>query len=202
MQDARSKATQALYDEHRSISAVLSGLRELARAAVDPAVRPEFPVLAAMIHYIDAFPERSHHPKEEQYLFQPLERLAPEAARGILEALRKQHEDGAKLIRDLERALLRLEVAPGGPEGAEFGQAVARYAAFHWDHMSREERELLPLADRYFQAEDWQRLADAFGANRDPIADARDDYRKLFARIVGLAPAPVGLGEPWKRVQA
>jgi branched-chain amino acid transport system ATP-binding protein len=67
--------------------------------------------------------------------------------------------------------------------------------------MGLEERELLPLAEKHFKAQDWQRLADAFAQNQDPIADTRDDFRKLFARIVNLAPAPVGLGEPWKRVQ-
>lgn len=200
MEDVKSKAIQAIYDEHRSIAAVLAGLRELAREAADPGVRPEFPVLAAMIRYIDAFPERSHHPKEEDFIFQPLARLAPQAAGALVAKLRDQHQEGARLIRELERALLQLEV-DGAGGGARFQQAVQRYADFHWDHMGIEERELLPLAEKHFKVADWQRLADAFAGNQDPIADTRDDYRKLFARIVNLAPAPVGLGEPWKRVQ-
>src|SRR4051812_35556807 len=58
-----------IRDEHRSISAVLSGLCELAHLATNPAVRPNFEVFHAMIYYIDAFPERQHHPKEDIYLF-------------------------------------------------------------------------------------------------------------------------------------
>lgn len=202
MQDAKTRATQKLYDEHRSISAILSGLRELARAAGDPQVRPEFPVLAAMIRYIDAFPERSHHPKEEQFFFQPLERLAPDAARPILATLRAQHHDGEKLVRELERSLLGLEVAAGTAQAEAFRAAVDRYADFHWNHMRMEEREMLPLAERAFGEEDWRRAAEAFEGNADPIAESRDDFARLFARIVNLAPAPVGLGEPWKRVRA
>lgn len=36
------KAIHILYDEHRSISAVLSGLSALARAAQDPRYGPSF----------------------------------------------------------------------------------------------------------------------------------------------------------------
>ena len=63
-----NEAIRILRDEHRSISSVLHGLRELARTAQDPAVRPDFSVLRAMIYYIDTYPERLHHPKENDVL--------------------------------------------------------------------------------------------------------------------------------------
>jgi hypothetical protein len=68
--------------------------------------------------------------------------------------------------------------------------------------MRREERDLLPLAERCFGEADWKRLAEAFGANPDPLAGAQEDedFRKLFSRIANLAPAPVGLGQPWQRI--
>jgi hemerythrin-like domain-containing protein len=69
MQNARSNAIQTIRDEHRSISAVLHGLRYLAKQMVDSPVQPDFAVFRAMIRYIDEFPERLHHPKEEKYLF-------------------------------------------------------------------------------------------------------------------------------------
>src|ERR1700682_3155140 len=99
------KAIRILYDEHRSISAVLSGLSALAREAQDLSVRPEFPVFNAMIHYIDAFPERLHHPKEDQFLFARLSERCPES-RPLVDELRAEHVKGAKLVRDLESALL------------------------------------------------------------------------------------------------
>ena len=43
----------------------------------------------------------------------------------------------------------------------------------------------------------------AFDANRDPIAGIEErDFQKLFSRIANLAPAPVGLGDPWKKAAA
>ena len=78
MTDARDLAVRTLKDEHRTISAVLHGLRYLAQQSLDAKVQPDFSVFHAMIHYIDEFPERLHHPKEEKLLFA---RLAIPAAR-------------------------------------------------------------------------------------------------------------------------
>ena len=46
-------------------------------------------------------------------------------------------------------------------------------------------------------------IEEAFSGNEDPIADLREkDFAALFSRIVTLAPAPIGLGEPWRRATA
>lgn len=191
------KAIRIIHDEHRSISAVLSGLKELALAARKPGIRPDFAVFRAMIHYIDEFPERLHHPKEDRYLFERLEARAPEA-RPLIEQLRAEHQLGARLVRDLESALLAFEVN-GEREAGAFDAAVNAYAQFHWDHMRKEEKELLPLAERHLTTDDWRRIEDAFAGNQDPIADLRErDFENLYRRIVNLAPAPVGLGARWQ----
>ena len=73
------EAIQILKSEHRSITAVLHGLKELARMAQSATVRPDFRVLRSMIRYIDEYPERLHHPKEDRFLFARLLMRAPEA---------------------------------------------------------------------------------------------------------------------------
>ena len=192
-------AIAIMKSEHRSISAVLLGLKELARMAQDARVRPRFEVLRSMLRYIDEYPEKLHHPKEDEHLFARLVARAPET-RPLVEALQAEHVEGARLIRELERALVFLE--EGWPAGArEFLAAVDAYADFHWKHMRKEENELLPLAQRHLAAGDWKAIDAAFAANVDPIAEVQErDFDKLFSRIANLAPAPVGLGEPWKRV--
>ncbi len=191
-------AIRILRDEHRSISAVLQSLQHLARMAQDPALKPDFAVFRAMIYYIDAFPERSHHPKEDDYLFARLLQRSP-AARPLVEKLKAEHVEGARLVRELERAVLAFEAT--WPRGAEdFAVAVNTYAEFHWKHMRCEEQELLPLAETALSEEDWQAIEAAFAQNEDPLADlAGQDFHKLFARIVSIAPAPIGLGAAWKR---
>lgn len=201
MNDDMEKTVFKVHDEHRTISAVLSGLKELARIAQDPAVRPEFKVLHAMIHYIDAYPERLHHPKEEEHLFKPLLERAPDTA-VLVGELRSQHLRGERLVRELQRSVLAFEVE--WPKGAaRFADAVEAYADFHWKHMRKEEQELLPLAERCFTAEDWRAARKAFDCNDDPISGVgENDFAKLFTRIANLAPAPVGLGDPWKKSPA
>ncbi|MEO8717259.1 MAG: hemerythrin domain-containing protein [Burkholderiales bacterium] len=186
-----------LRAEHRSISAVLSGLRELARMARESSTRPDFAALRAMIFYIDEFPEKLHHPKEDKYLFARLLARAPQAA-ALIDRLRGEHVEGARRLRDLERAVLGVEQT--WPEGtAQFQAAVDDYAEFQWRHMRCEEQELLPLAERSLMAEDWAAIEAAFAANDDPLAGVGErEYRRLFQRITQIAPAPVGLGAPWK----
>lgn len=198
MMTAMRDAVRILRDEHRSISAVLSGLRELARMAQQPGVRPDFAALRAMVYYIDTFPEKLHHPKEDEYLFARLVQRAPEAV-PLVDELQAEHVAGARLVRELERAVLGYEQS--WPKGGDaFREAVDAYAQFHWQHMRKEEQALLPMAEQRLTAEDWEAIAQAFAANADPVAGiAADDYKRLFQRIVELAPAPVGLGAPWKR---
>jgi hemerythrin-like domain-containing protein len=191
------KAIQKIRDEHRSISAVLHALKQLARDAQDARVKPEFPVFHAMLRYIDEFPEELHHPKEDKFLFPPVAARAL-GAQALIDGLRQEHEEGKRLIRELERSLVLFEDAwPAG--AAEFLLTVDAYADFHWKHMRKEEQELLPLAEKYLSAEDWREIDRAFDENLDPIAGVREkDFRALFTKIVNLAPTPVGLGERWK----
>jgi len=193
-----NKAIRIIYDEHRSISAVLSGLKSLAELARDPGLQPDFKVFRAMIYYIDAFPERLHHPKEDDQLFARLLRRDPSAS-ALIEELRGEHVQGAKLVRELEQALFAFELS--WPAGADrFGAVVEKYAQFHWQHMRKEEQTLLPLAERALPPEDWLAIESAFAGNEDPIADMREqDFARLFQCIVSLAPDPVGLGDRWKK---
>lgn len=184
-------ALTIIRDEHRTISAVLHAMKDLAREAQDPATRPAFEALRAMVRYIDEFPEKLHHPKEDELLARLVAR-APDT-RALADALRQEHVEGARLVRELERALVFFEdrSAPGREAqrqaAREFLDAVNAYAEFHWLHMRREEQVLLPLAERHLGPSDWSVVNEAFAAN--------PDFEELFTRIVNLAPAPVGLGE-------
>ena len=190
-------AISILKSEHRSLSAVLQALKELARMAQDAKLKPDWRAFRAMLRYVDEFPERLHHPKEDQFLFARLAKRSQDA-RQLIEDLKREHVEGARLIRELERAFLFFEEQwPAG--GREFLAAVDDYAEFHWAHMRKEEQQLLPLAERHLRPEDWEAINNAFAANTDPLENLKErDFDKLFSRIANLAPAPVGLGDPWK----
>src|ERR1700681_1621609 len=73
------KAIRIIRDEHRSLAAVLHGMLYLIREIGERGIKPDFNVLGAMVYYIDAVPERFHHPKEDKYLFALLRARWPEA---------------------------------------------------------------------------------------------------------------------------
>lgn len=190
------KAIRILREEHRALGAVLHALCHLAHDARDARVQPRFEVFRAMIRYIDEFPERLHHPKEDGVLFARLAARAPQTI-PLLEALRAEHAEGARRIRELERALDGFE-AHWPHWGGPFFAAVDDYAAFHRRHMLREEAEVIPAAERALKREDWRAIAQAFAGHEDPIADLREnDLAALYTRIVSITPAPIGLGGRW-----
>jgi hemerythrin-like domain-containing protein len=194
--EAKSRALAIIRDEHRSLAAVLHGMLFLTRAVEKRGTAPNFPVLRAMVYYIDSFSERFHHPKEDTYLYAALRRRSS-AANKELQEIEQQHAEGAKLIRDLEQSLLRYEEGGVG-EFPQFAKIVDEYAAFHWNHMHLEEDTVMPLAERYLTDADWQRIAAAFAENGDPLFNVERDqeFRALFSKIVTLAPAPLGVGSP------
>ena len=188
------QALRIIYDEHRGLAAVLHGMLYQVHEIRDRRSKPNFELLGAMIYYIDAFPERFHHPKEDEYLFRLLRLRCPQAA-PLLDRLATEHRAGAEKIRTLEQALARYQQGGDG-EFSNFLAAVEAYAAFHWEHMRLEEKEALPLAEKYLSAGDWELVDAAFLGHADPLLGAKvgAKYDALFTRIVNLAPPPIGLG--------
>ena len=188
-----SRYLAALYDEHRSIAAVLHAMDFLISEQRAGHSRFDPKVFRAMLYYLDVFPERIHHAHEEQYLFKTLRQRAPEAA-PVLDVLGAQHAGGMASIRRLEQALLRY-VEGGNAEFPEFAAAVEKFIATYREHMRREEEEVMPLAERALTAADWAQIEAAFAEHKDPLKDAEGvDYHKIYSRIVAIAPAPLGLG--------
>ncbi len=58
-----------------------------------------------------------------------------------------------------------------------------------WEHMRKEEDVLLPLAEQWLRADDWDRIAEAFRENDNPLfgIKPREDAERLYRRILALA---------------
>ena len=188
------KAIQIIRDEHRALAAVLHGLLYLVREVRDHGARPDFTVLSAMIYYIDAFPERFHHPKEDRYLF-PLVRSRVPAIAGVLDRLETDHQVGAAKMRTLMQALTRYREG-GDREAPAFMAAIDDYVVFERDHMRCEERDVLPAAEQHLTAADWACVDDAFCGASDPLLGVGPGthWAQVFSRIANLAPPPIGVG--------
>lgn len=155
-------AIAIIKDEHRSMASVIKGMLNNVTAMRCGDMEPDPFLFAAMFDYIEAFPERLHHPKEDEYLFRFL-RLRHQDAQAILDELQQEHARGADLLEGLRQALtqyrLDLNIDP-------LDVALRGYADFYFAHMAKEEKIVLPLAAEHLTAEDWSAIDAAFQANQ------------------------------------
>lgn len=197
-----NSALSIIHDEHRSLAAVVHGLRYLVRDSQTKNTTPDFRVLWAMIYYLDEFSEKLHHPKENAYLFARLRQRTHEADT-VLTELEQQHSAGTQHVRELELALGQYEA--GVADGLEkFSGAVEKLGNEILKHMALEENILIPMARKHLTVEDWVEIGAAFSQNGDPCFDTEADQecRDLFSRIVNLAPPPIGVGPGRNRAPA
>ena len=176
-----------LRDEHRQLSAVIRSLEYLTRDAVYRGVKLDGHLIEVILDYIEAFPNRFHHPKENEYLFKALRRRNA-AAGEVLDDLEAEHARSGELVRELRDLLSQCRA--GGPAVEAFATATAKYADFYWTHMRKEEDIVMPLAERAISSADWQALEDALRASDDLLL-GRQEFRRLFRFIVKIAPPAV-----------
>ena len=191
---AAHNAVRLIRDEHGRLAAVIHGMLHLVRQMEKTGVQPDLKVLRAMLFYISEYPERLHHPKEDEFLFGRL-RSRTQQFNSAIEVLEAQHAEGEALVHKLEHMLIRLEFV-GKPAHAGFRKLVEEYAEFYFSHMRIEEEQILPAAEQMLDDTDWILINDAFSANADPLenTDLKGDFDRLFTLIVNIAPAPIGLG--------
>ncbi|MDD2692613.1 MAG: hemerythrin domain-containing protein [Simplicispira sp.] len=188
-----SIAATIIRDEHRALASVIKGLQFLIQEIQNRGQKPDFALLQAIVSYVEQFPDKLHHPKEDQYLF-PALRLRYPASATDLDILQDEHERGAAVTTRVVETLREYAADPARFEA--FAQAVDDYANFHWAHMHREENVILPLAEAHLTPQDWTQINAAFKSNSDPLVgiNTQREFRELFRRLVNIIPAPYGLG--------
>ena len=187
------KAIAIIQDEHRAITAGVEGLRHLVAEIATGRMVPDHALLGALFHYIEQFPERLHHPKEDDFLFARL-RVRRPAAAPLLDGLHREHAIGRERFAELKAKWVRFRAdATALPA---FVEGVEHYAHFHWLHMRKEEVEVLPLAAEALTQEDWDAIDTAFASNNDPVVGvpASKAFRELFRHLAAIMPPPYGVG--------
>lgn len=188
-------AIQIIKDEHLAISAVLYSLRYLIKEMRNGA-QPNFPLLKAILDYIVSYPDRWHHPKEDQYLFAAVKKRTHEADE-LIARLEREHQLGYPMVETLKHQLVAFQ--HGDPDADRlFFDTAEQYAKLEWQHLQTEEDQFLPIAERVLTAEDWQEINAAFRANDNPLfgIKPKEEAEALYQRILALAPAPIGYASP------
>lgn len=187
------QALRIISDEHQALAAILHAIHFMLKEIAAGRLEPDLKLFQAMVHYLDAYPEKRHHPKED-LIFSFLPKRTAEGQEALAE-LDRQHAAAPARIAALETALAAFVADPA--QVAEFIRAYDVYADFYRNHMLLEEDVLLPLARQHLTAEDWalidRRLAEAANDSLTPSA-SDEDFAALFSKLVACAPAPIGLG--------
>jgi hemerythrin-like domain-containing protein len=193
----QQQALSIIRGEHRTLAAVINALEHVAADMAAGKLTPDYKLLWSILYYIEEFPERLHHPKEDTVLF-PRIRARTHDIDEALDDLGRQHVNSYPHLERLKTVLGHMQAdIPGAV--AEFAQKVATYAGFHWKHMNLEETVVLPKAVETFSPEDWAEVATRFAENNDPLQNASEQnsewFRQFYRRIVTLVPEPWGVGE-------
>jgi hemerythrin-like domain-containing protein len=172
-----------LRAEHVALMSILRSATQLLEESREQQRAPDFELLRTMLFYVAEFPERHHHRKESELLFPRLRARTP-LSRHLLDHLEEDHLRGEARIRELEHVLTAFELL-GESRRPEFETALTRYLDFYMVHMSLEEREIFPLAERVLETRDWGELDAEMNADRDPLTgfDSQDEYAVLFMRL-------------------
>ncbi|MFT4102610.1 MAG: hemerythrin domain-containing protein [Burkholderiaceae bacterium] len=190
---ARDRAVATVLREHRLLASVLILLDAQMAEIVEGNKVADFTLLATILCYIDAFPDRFHHPKEDRYLFSALREAAArdgdQACIDLIDRCSNEHRISTRLLSGLERCFIAFQARLPGATSA-FVDACAAYTRYHLDHMQAEENELIPRAIASLTDAHWAEIAVAFDANEDPFrgAEPRRAYDRLRKRIIDLLP--------------
>ena len=188
------KALNVIKDEHRSLGAIMHGFLFLVDEIRAGRMQPDFKLLNAMLYYLENFPEKLHHPKENDFLHRYMRLRSPEAD-AMLKVVEEEHRQSHAQSEQMIEALRNYEKS-GAVARDAFLDAVKNYAEFQWRHIEREEDLVLPMAIAILQPEDWAAIDEAFSAHKDPFTSYEHikEFRHLFREIVRLAPPPIGVG--------
>ncbi|MES2070140.1 MAG: hemerythrin domain-containing protein [Pseudomonadota bacterium] len=190
---ASRAAIRVIYDQHEHLEAILDGMRHFVDIMqLDPAAI-DLKVFRAMLFYINEYPERLHHPNEDRYLFSKLRKRTRELDVPLAE-LEFQRCKSAGLVRNLEHALNRYEFG-GMPAFPAFAELVADYIEFYKSQMRLEEDVILPEAERFLQAEDWDEIDRVFASEREPMEEKslRRDFENIVMMVGNIIPTQLGL---------
>lgn len=187
------EALRIISDEHQALAGILHAIRYMLKKISAGELEPDLKLFQAMVHYLDAYAEKRHHPKED-LLFSYLEKRTGEGAEALAR-LAEQHADAPQRIAALQQALA--EYVADSSRFEPLASAFGSYADFYRGHMMLEEDVVLPLVRRHLTAEDWAAVDAEFkeemAANSGKDGKS-EDFAAMFSRLVDCAPAPLGLG--------
>lgn len=182
-----AKFVELLTDAHRMMEHVLTVIRLQADMLNSHSGAEELAFLQKAIGYMHNYPGLIHHPAED-LIFERLQIRSGDASQ-LCTKLTEQH----KQFAILEITLLEyVGQAQEGDQGAcELIKKLGNtYCAEHFDHLSVEDNDLLPLAISVLTEEDWLDIGYKSNLDMDPLSnpDLLKHHDSLYDYIMSTNP--------------
>ena len=113
------ESLQIIGDEHQSLAAILHAIRFMLKEVAAGRLAADRPLFQAMVHYLDAYAEQRHHPKED-VLFRHLARCTQEGSEARADGLTSVIYPGALAQTSRGR------IGPDGLEPATYTEVRGR----------------------------------------------------------------------------
>ncbi len=171
------KSLQKLHHDHQNITRLLQVLwQQVGRPEHN--LRPDYEVLRDIMLYMCQYTDIFHHPQEE-LIFQQLLKHTP-ALEPTIKTLTEQHQallqQSIKLKETSQAAIHQFILWD------DLQAALTEYATLLQNHMDLEDQQVLPAAQRLFNAADWQDIAEQSKTSIDPLfgQDVQDHFHDLY----------------------
>ena len=180
-----SDVIAALTCDHANIAKILE-LLESEILAIEVGKTPDYPLLQDIMCYMNQYPDRFHHPKED-LVFEKLVERDPTARAAVNDAL-DQHISIGLAGREFDR-LLRTSDVDSVHVREGIGTAGFAYIRALRQHMLLEEKTLFPMATAALDNRDWKSVDRAIDGIEDPLFGKMiaDGYKRLYRLITDQA---------------
>lgn len=168
--------------EHRVIAAIMNVLEAEVNALEE---KGEFDIdlVRLIIRYMEEYPDRFHHPKEE-LLFDAAASRDPEF-RERVSAIRSQHRALPGLTSGVKAIIDAIDFGESRPRG-EVLRTLRAYIDNERSHIVSESGSLFPELDDILSPEDWELADQRVAQLEDPLTGGADPgpYKRLQALIL------------------
>lgn len=141
--------------------------------------RPDYSLMESILYYLRHFGDRVHHPREDVAYARLVERDPDMEI--VVSRLQQEH----RVIATVGETLLdRLNEAERDmiSSRAALEAAAAMYLVYYRNHLSTEERYVMPRATQLLTPGDWQAVEAAVPESPDPLFGAATEQRFVMLR--------------------
>jgi len=151
-----------LHDSFRREFALMPGL--VRGVSADDRERAQ--VIAAHITYMSTILHHHHH-GEDVHVWPLLAERCPGECAALVGLMEAQHEDIARISREIDEGLLDWAGAATGPRET-LAAALDRLLPVLRAHLAAEEEHVVPLMEQHITAAEWRQIVEKEAADADP----------------------------------